>query len=118
MASKKDYKLYKMEYTILTDFSDENLNCMMNVTQKHSGKGSYYPYVPVDLDTVVPGFTTMERDFCLNDPSFREYAQPNNCSLSWVTMIINAGERAMASSDIMAPFAQFFVPIKSDDLSA
>ena len=96
MASKASYTPYDMEYTMLTDFSDEDLDGMMNVTQKHSGRGAYYPYVPVEQDAVDPVFTTMERDFCPEGSSFREYAQPNNCSLSWVTMIINAGERAMA----------------------
>ena len=43
-----------------------------------------------------PAFTTMDRDFCSEDAELREYAKPNNCSLSWVTMIVNAGERALA----------------------
>ena len=80
MASKVDYMPYEMNYTMLTDFSDDDLNGMMNVTQKHSGRGAYYPYVPVERDAVEPVFTMMERDFCSEDAELREYVQPSNCS--------------------------------------
>ena len=96
MVSKQLYTPYQMEFTMLSDFSEEDLTGVMDVKQKHSGRGSYYEPIEAKEDAVEPAFTTMDRDFCSEDAELREYAKPNNCSLSWVTMIVNAGERALA----------------------
>ena len=96
MVSKQLYTPYQMEFTMLSDFSEEDLTGVMDVKQKHSGRGSYYDEIEAKEDAVEPAFTTMDRDFCSEDAELREYAKPNNCSLSWVTMIVNAGERALA----------------------
>ena len=96
MVSKQLYTPYQMEFTMLSDFSEEDLTGVMDVKQKHSGRGSYYEPIEATEDAVEPAFTTMDRDFCSEDAELREYAKPNNCSLSWVTMIVNAGERALA----------------------
>ncbi|KAK8827356.1 hypothetical protein WA556_000981, partial [Blastocystis sp. ATCC 50177/Nand II] len=96
MVSKQLYTPYQMEFTMLTDFSEDDLTGVMDVKQKHSGRGSYYEPIEAKEDAVEPAFTTMNRDFCSEDAELREYAKPNNCSLSWVTMIVNAGERALA----------------------
>ena len=96
MVSKQLYTPYQMEFTMLTDFSEDDLTGVMDVKQKHSGRGSYYEPIEAKEEAVEPAFTTMDRDFCSEDAELREYAKPNNCSLSWVTMIVNAGERALA----------------------
>ena len=96
MVSKQIYTPYQMEFTMLSDFSEEDLDEVMDVEQKHSGRGSYYEPIEAKEEAVEPAFTTMDRDFCSEDAELREYAKPNNCSLSWVTMIVNAGERALA----------------------
>ena len=96
MVSKQLYTPYQMEFTMLTDFSEEDLTGVMDVKQKHLRRGSYYEPIEAKEDAVEPAFTTMDRDFCSEDAKLREYAKPNDCSLSWVTMIVNAGERALA----------------------
>ncbi|KAK8824551.1 hypothetical protein WA577_006948 [Blastocystis sp. JDR] len=96
MVSKQPYTPYQMEFTMLSDFSEEDLDEVMDVKQKHSRRGSYYEPIEAKEEAVEPAFTTMDRDFCSEDAELREYAKPNNCSLSWVTMIVNAGERALA----------------------
>ncbi|KAK8826471.1 hypothetical protein WA577_001399 [Blastocystis sp. JDR] len=96
MVSRQSYTPYQMEFTMLSDFSEEDLTGVMDVKQKHSRRGSYYEPIEATEDAVEPTFTTMDRDFCSEDAELREYAKPNNCSLSWVTMIVNAGERALA----------------------
>ena len=96
MVSKQLYTPYQMEFTMLADFSEDDLDEVMDVKEKHSGRGSYYEPIEATEDAVEPAFSTMDRDFCSEDPELREYAKPNNCSLSWGTMIVNAGERALA----------------------
>ncbi|KAM7454028.1 cysteien protease [Blastocystis sp. subtype 1] len=96
MVSKQPYTPYQMEFTMLSDFSEDDLDEVMDVKQKHSRRGSYYEPIEAKEDAVEPAFTTMDRDFCSEDAELREYAKPNDCSLSWVTMIVNAGERALA----------------------
>ena len=79
---------------MLTDWPFEDLNSMMDVTQKYSGRGSYWePIVPI-LSSFMQNYTTLNRHFCFPGSHLSKYAAPNNCSLSWMTMIINAGERA------------------------
>ncbi|KAM7454172.1 hypothetical protein BLSTO_05072 [Blastocystis sp. subtype 1] len=96
MVSRQSYTPYQMEFTMLSDFSEEDLTGVMDVEQKHSGRGSYYEPIEATEDAVEPAFSTMDRDFCSEDAELREYAKPNACSLSWVTMIVNAGEGALA----------------------
>lgn len=85
-----------MEFTILTDFSKRDLQGLHDVQQKHSGRGSYYEKIVPDVDHIEPVYSTMEREYCSNHPSLSQYAVSSNCSLSWVTMIVNAGERVLA----------------------
>ncbi|OAO15907.1 hypothetical protein AV274_2384, partial [Blastocystis sp. ATCC 50177/Nand II] len=96
MVSRQSYTPYQMEFTMLMDFSKNNLDGIMDMEQKHSRRGSYYEPIEAKEEAVEPAFTTMDRDFCSEDAELRAYAKPNNCSLSWVTMIVNAGERALA----------------------
>ena len=51
----------------------------------------------------------MEREYCSNHPSLSQYAVSSNCSLSWVTMIVNAGERVLAQMGINERLSVDFV---------
>ena len=98
-----------MEFTILTDFSKRDLQGLHDVQQKHSGRGSYYEKIIPDVDHIEPVYSTMEREYCSNHPSLSQYAVSSNCSLSWVTMIVNAGERVLAQMGINERLSVDFV---------
>ena len=98
-----------MEFTILTDFSKRDLQGLHDVQQKHSGRGSYYEKIVPDVDHIEPVYSTMEREYCSNHPSLSQYAVSSNCSLSWMTMIVNAGERVLAQMGINERLSVDFV---------
>ena len=82
---------------------------MMDVTPKFNGRGSYWePIVPV-FGSFMQNYTTLNRHFCSPGSYLAKYAAPNNCSLSWMTMIINAGERALAIAGIRERLSYKFV---------
>ncbi|KAK8832504.1 hypothetical protein WA577_002977 [Blastocystis sp. JDR] len=109
MMSLKSFSPYSMEFTILTDFSKRDLQGLHDVQQKHSGRGSYYEEIVPDVDHIEPVYSTMEREYCSNHPSLSQYAVSSNCSLSWVTMIVNAGERVLAQMGINERLSVDFV---------
>ena len=105
----ESFSPYSMEFTILTDFSKRDLQGLHDVQQKHSGRGSYYEEIVPDVDHIAPVYSTMEREYCSNHPSLSQYAVSSNCSLSWVTMIVNAGERVLAQMGINERLSVDFV---------
>ena len=105
----ESFSPYSMEFTILTDFSKRDLQGLHDVQQKHSGRGSYYEKIIPDVDHIEPVYSTMEREYCSNHPSLSQYAVSSNCSLSWVTMIVNAGERVLAQMGINERLSVDFV---------
>ena len=107
--SLESFSPYSMEFTILTDFSKRDLQGLHDVQQKHSGRGSYYEKIVPDVDHIEPVYSTMEREYCSNHPSLSQYAVSSNCSLSWVTMIVNAGERVLAQMGINERLSVDFV---------
>ena len=109
MVNLESFSPYSMEFTILTDFSRRDLQGLHDVQQKHSGRGSYYEEILPDVDHIDPVYSTMEREFCGNHPSLTQYAVSSNCSLSWMTMIVNAGERALAQTGIAERLSVDFV---------
>ncbi|KAK8819268.1 hypothetical protein WA577_003734, partial [Blastocystis sp. JDR] len=109
MMSLESFSPYSMEFTILTDFSKRDLQGLHDVQQKHSGRGSYYEEIVPDVDHIEPVYSTMEREYCSNHPSLSQYAVSSNCSLSWVTMIVNAGERVLAQMGINERLSVDFV---------
>ena len=109
MMSLVSFSPYSMEFTILTDFSKRDLQGLHDVQQKHSGRGSYYEEIVPDVDHIEPVYSTMEREYCSNHPSLSQYAVSSNCSLSWVTMIVNAGERVLAQMGINERLSVDFV---------
>ena len=109
MMSLVSFSPYSMEFTILTDFSKRDLQGLHDVQQKHSGRGSYYEEIVPDVDHIEPVYSTMEREYCSNHPSLSQYAVSSNCSLSWMTMIVNAGERVLAQMGINERLSVDFV---------
>ena len=107
--SLESFSPYSMEFTILTDFSKRDLQGLHDVQQKHSGRGSYYEEIVPDVDHIEPVYSTMEREYCSNHPSLSQYAVSSNCSLSWMTMIVNAGERVLAQMGINERLSVDFV---------
>ena len=105
----ESFSPYSMEFTILTDFSKRDLQGLHDVQQKHSGRGSYYEKIVPDVDHIEPVYSTMEREYCSNHPSLSQYAVSSNCSLSWMTMIVNAGERVLAQMGINERLSVDFV---------
>ena len=105
----ESFSPYSMEFTILTDFSKRDLQGLHDVQQKHSGRGSYYEEIVPDVDHIEPVYSTMEREYCSNHPSLSQYAVSSNCSLSWMTMIVNAGERVLAQMGINERLSVDFV---------
>ena len=109
MMSLESFSPYSMEFTILTDFSKRDLQGLHDVQQKHSGRGSYYEKIVPDVDHIEPVYSTMEREYCSNHPSLSQYAVSSNCSLSWMTMIVIAGERVLAQMGINERLSVDFV---------
>ena len=109
MMSLESFSPYSMEFTILTDFNKRDLQGLHDVQQKHSGRGSYYEEIVPDVDHIEPVYSTMEREYCSNHPSLSQYAVSSNCSLSWVTMIVNAGERVLSQMGINERLSVDFV---------
>ena len=106
---KSPYLPYDTEFTILTDWPFDDIYTMMDVTPKFNGRGSYWePIVPV-FGSFMQNYTTLNRHFCSPGSYLAKYAAPNNCSLSWMTMIINAGERALAIAGIRERLSYKFV---------
>ena len=109
MMNRVPYMPYTMEFTMLTDFKAKDLTNMSDVEQKHTGKGSYYDPITPFADAVTPDYSFRARDFCFADPFLAQSAASSSCSLSWITMIVNAGERALALKGIDEKLSAEFV---------
>ena len=109
MMNRVPYTPYTMEFTMLTDFKAKDLTNMSDVEQKHTGKGSYYDPITPFADAVTPDYSFRARDFCFADPFLAQSAASSSCSLSWITMIVNAGERALALKGIDEKLSAEFV---------
>ena len=109
MMNRVPYTPYTMEFTMLTDFKAKDLTNMSDVEQKHTGKGSYYDPITPFADAVTPDYSFRTRDFCSADSFLAQYAASSSCSLSWITMIVNAGERALALKGIDEKLSAEFV---------
>ena len=109
MMNRVPYTPYTMEFTMLTDFKAKDLTNMSDVEQKHTGKGSYYDPITPFADAVTPDYSFRTRDFCSADSFLAQYAASSSCSLSWITMIVNAGERALALKGIDEKLSTEFV---------
>ena len=80
-----------MNFSILSDFSDEDLEKMMDLGVKYSGEGSYAE--PESIST--PSWSNMHvvsRDMCAGAET---YSAPNSHSTSWASALVLAAEAAL-----------------------
>ena len=93
-----------MSFSILSDFSDEDLNRMMNLGVKYSGEGSY-----ADPEDNVPEAwtgTIISRDLCTGA---EEYSSSNSNSTSWASALILAAETALKNGGYDEPLSLTYV---------
>ena len=101
---KAEYRNYPMSFSILSDFSDEDLNRMMNLGVKYSGEGSY-----ADPEDNVPEpwtGTIINRDLCTGA---EKYSSSNSNSTSWASALILAAETALKNGGYDEPLSLTYV---------
>ena len=89
ILNKARYRRYPIDFSILSDFDDEDLKGLMEIGTKYSGLGS-------DTDAVTPtqdsfSATISTRDLC---EGFEDYSKSNATATSWATAVITAAESA------------------------
>ena len=87
--NKARYRRYPIDFSILSDFDDEDLKGLMEIGTKYSGLGSDTDAVTVKNETFSATIST--RDLC---EGFEDYSKSNATSTSWATAIITAAESA------------------------
>ena len=87
--NKARYRRYPIDFSILSDFDDEDLKGLMDIGTKYSGLGSDTDAVTVKNETFSATIST--RDLC---EGFEDYSKSNATSTSWATAIITAAESA------------------------
>ena len=87
--NKARYRRYPIDFSILSDFDDEDLKGLMDIGTKYSGLGS-------DTDDVTPTQETFSAELSTRDlcEGFEDYSKSNATSTSWATAIITAAESA------------------------
>ena len=112
MQARASYVRYQQEFTILSDFTEETLGRMMDLSAlSYSGLGSYYDGANLDnleAATFKTSFTTMDRVF--DDDADVPYSLAKNFdrleeatagfSTSWATVTIKAAEQALKNKGI------------------
>ena len=81
-----------MNFSILSDFSDEDLEKMMDLGVKYSGEGSYAEPESISM----PSWSNMyvvSRDMC--EEGTKLYSAPNSHSTSWASALVLAAEAAL-----------------------
>ena len=80
-----------MNFSILSDFSDEDLEKMMDLGVKYSGEGSYAE--PESISTSSwSNMYVVSRDMCAGAET---YSAPNSHSTSWASALVLAAEAAL-----------------------
>ena len=93
-----------MNFSILSDFSDEDLNQMMNLGMKYSGEGSYAD--PAD-DMPAPWTgTIVNRDLC---SGAEKYSTSNSKATSWASALIFAAETVLKKRGYDEPLSLSYV---------
>ena len=92
IQKKAPYRKYPMNFSILSDFSDEDLEKMMDMGVKYSREGSYAE--PESISA--PSWSNMyvvSRDMC--EEGAKLYSAPNSYSTSWASALVLAAEAAL-----------------------
>ena len=129
MQARASYVRYQQEFSILSDFAEETLDSMMDLSAlTYSGLGSYYDGANLDdleAQTHDVHWTTMDRVF--DDATDVPYSLAKNFagltedkagySTSWATVTIKAAEQALKNKGIdeTLSWRHFYECIFSDD---
>ena len=62
ILNKARYRRYPVDFSVLSDFDDEDLKGLMDIGTKYSSQGSYADAVTPTQESFSAGITT--RDFC------------------------------------------------------
>ena len=89
ILNKARYRRYPIDFSILSDFDDEDLKGLMEIGTKYSGLGSDTDAVTVKNETFSATIST--RDLC---EGFEDYSKSNATATSWATAVITAAESA------------------------
>ena len=94
ILNKARYRRYPVDFSVLSDFDDEDLKGLMDIGTKYSSQGSYADAETVNNEHFSAGITT--RDFC---DGFEDYSKSNATSTSWATAVITAAESAYSKEN-------------------
>ena len=93
-----------MNFSILSDFKDEDLDKMMDLGVKYSGEGSYAE--PDQLPSVSTPSSVVGRDICTGT---QEYSSSNSVSTSWASALVLAAEAALRKEGYEETFSLSYV---------
>ena len=93
ITTKAIYKDYPLDFSILSDFNEEDLVGMMDIGEKYSHMGSYY--MPGEITE-----STWKGDYVASDlcPGFESYSTSSPRSTSWASAIVHAAEYALTKA--------------------
>ena len=93
-----------MDFSILSDFNDEDLAGMMDIGEKYSHMGSYY--LPDNITE-----STWKGDYVASDlcPGFESYSTSSSNSTSWASAIVHAAEYAFSKAGYEERFSLKYV---------
>ena len=83
-----------MDFSILSNFSEEELTELMNLGMKYQNLGSYAEPVGINQPTYDPNLAV--RNLCGDGAS---YSKPNTTAVSWASAIIIAAETALRNAE-------------------
>ena len=85
--NKARYRHYPVDFSILSDFTDDDLEGLMDLGTKYSNQGSYAE--AVDFTTDQNSVEIHPRNYC---NGFEDYSRSNATATSWATAVITAAE--------------------------
>ena len=87
ILNKARYRHYPVDFSILSDFTDDDLEGLMDLGTKYSNQGSYAE--AVDFTTDQNSVEIHPRNYC---NGFEDYSRSNATATSWATAVITAAE--------------------------
>ena len=93
-----------MDFSILSDFNDEDLAGMMDIGEKYSHMGSYY--LPDNITESTWKDEYIASDLC---PGFESYSISSSNSTSWASAIVHAAEYAFSKAGYEERFSLKYV---------
>ena len=95
MYKKAPYLQFPLRTSIYADFSEDDLEKMMELKINYSNLGSYAdPIIPAkkEFDYALPSRAFSKEDH----PDLVKYSTSNTCAISWATATIAAAEKVLA----------------------